>query len=272
MRAARRGRRRLAATTLILVLCGCAAPAPEGHAESGPGVIFTDDFDGPAGASPAAHWRYDTGGGGWGNEEQQRYTDRPDNVSLDGSGHLVITARGDHDGITSARLTTKETMDFTFGRAEARIALPAGKGLHPAFWLLGSDVDEVGWPDSGEIDVIETLNEAIEYHTGVHAPRTGSERGQEVAASGPAPQPLAGEFRTYWVERTRGKIVTGIDDLTLLTVTPADLADSGDWVFDKPFFLLLNLAVGGHWPGHPDSTTPNPSKMVVDWVKVTEYE
>ncbi|UXA20215.1 glycoside hydrolase family 16 protein [Mycobacterium sp. SMC-4] len=263
---------RASAVFAVLALCGCAAPASVGHADpAGPRVVFFDDFDGPAGSAPSPQWRYDLGGGGWGNDEMQIYTDSPANVSLDGSGHLAITARADAaNRITSARITTRNTVEFTFGRAEARIALPAGRGLHPAFWLLGSDADRVGWPAAGEIDVIETLNDATEYHTGVHAPRDGFARGQEISASAAAPVVLAGQFRTYWVDRTPGRIVTGIDDMTLLHVTPADLAEGARWVFDAPFFLLLNLAVGGAWPGPPDLTTPNPSTMLVDWVRVIE--
>lgn len=271
MSAPGRNRRwRAAAVAAFLVVCGCGLPPSIGHAESSdPRTLFFDDFDGPAGAPPSAQWRYDVGSGGWGNNEMQTYTDSPANVSLDGNGHLAITARGEsYDRITSARVNTKGTFDFTFGRAEARIALPAGRGLHPAFWLIGSNADQVGWPESGEIDVIETLNEAWDYHTGVHAPRDGFPRGQEISASGPAPFPLAGVFHTYWVERTPGRIVTGIDDRTLYSVTPADLAEGARWVFDAPFFLLLNLAVGGQWPGPPDFTTPNPSTMLVDWVRV----
>ncbi|CAJ1583350.1 glycoside hydrolase family 16 protein [[Mycobacterium] wendilense] len=267
------GRSMMTTVALVaaLALCGCTLPGPLGHADPGPKVLFFDDFDGPAGAPPAAHWRYDVGGGGWGNDELQVYTDSPANASLDGDGNLAIIARGEADQrITSARLTTRGTMDFTYGRAEARIAVPAGAGLHPAFWLLGSNVDTVGWPQSGEIDVIETLNDARNYHLGVHAPKPGSERGQEVSTSAVAPHPLAGEFRTYWVERSPGRIVMGIDHLPLFTVTPAELASPADWVFDAPFFLLLNLAVGGSWPGPPDASTPNPSIMLVDWVKVTE--
>ncbi len=269
----RRQLRRLGGVMCVLALCGCALPETVGRAQpAGPRVVFSDEFDGPAGARPSAQWRFDTGGGGWGNNEWQVYTSDPANVSLDGAGHLAIVARGDADGsnITSARATTKAAVELTNGRAEARIALPAGVGLHPAFWLLGSDVDRVGWPAAGEIDVIETLNLADEYHTGVHAPRAGSPRGQEVSAAGPVPFPLAGEFRTYWVDKTPGRIVTGVDDVTLFSVTPADLAPESTWVFDAPFFLLLNLAVGGNWPGPPDATTPNPSRMLVDWVRVTE--
>ncbi|MDG4668928.1 glycoside hydrolase family 16 protein [Mycobacterium sp. 236(2023)] len=263
--------RRFAVALCVVALTGCSMPPTVGRAEpTGPRVLFSDDFDGPAGTSPSPQWHFETGGGGWGNNEMQTYTDDPDNASLDGSGHLAISARGSSlDQITSARITTKGTFDFTSGRAEARIKLPAGAGLHPAFWLLGSNIDEVSWPEAGEIDVIETLNLAPEFHTGVHAPSADSERGEQVSASGPAPFPLAGEFHTYWVERTPGRIVTGIDELTLFTVTPADLEPGSRWVFDAPFFLLLNVAVGGDWPGPPDPSTPNPSTMLVDWVRVT---
>ena len=150
----------LTALTGVVVL-GCSGLAiTVGRADpAGPALIFYDDFDGPAGARPADHWRYDVGGGGWGNNEMQVYTDHPDNVSLDGAGHLAISARREADGvITSARVTTKGTMEFTTGRVEARIAFPAGTGLHSALWLLGSNIDTVGWPECGEIDVMEALN------------------------------------------------------------------------------------------------------------------
>lgn len=262
--------RRVVVMMCVLAAAGCSAPTVGRAEPAGPQVVFSDDFDGPAGASPSPQWRFQTGGGGWGNNEMQTYTDNPANAGLDGAGHLAISARGTAlDQITSARITTQGSFDFTSGRAEARLQLPGGTGLHPAFWLLGSNIDEVGWPEAGEIDVIETLNNAPEFHTGVHLPSQGSERGEQVSASGPAPFPLAGQFHTYWVDRTPGRIVTGIDDLTLFTVTPADLAPESRWVFDAPFFLLLNVAVGGDWPGPPDASTPNPSTMLVDWVRVT---
>ncbi|TRW83172.1 glycoside hydrolase family 16 protein [Mycolicibacterium sp. 018/SC-01/001] len=267
----RRTAHRLAALATVLLLVACGGPASVSQAEPpGPRVLFFDDFDGPAGSRPSPQWRYDTGGGGWGNDEKQVYTDKPANVSLDGQGHLAISARtAAGGGITSARITTKGSMDFTFGRAEARIMLPAGAGLHPAFWMLGSDIDSAGWPDAGEIDVIETLNDAPDFYTGIHAPQAGTDRGQNVNNSGPAPFPLAGQFHDYWVERTPGRIVTGIDNVTLFTATPADLAPGARWVFDAPFFLLLNVAVGGDWPGPTNATTPNPATMLVDWVRVT---
>ncbi len=262
---------RLAVIATVLLAAGCVLPSIVGHAEDARDTyVFAEEFDGPAGPLPdGGPWRFAIGGSGWGNQEMQEYTDDPANVGLDGDGHLAITARRDADGvITSARLFTQDSFEFTHGRAEARIALPTGTGLHPAFWLLGANLDEVGWPAAGEIDVIETLNAATEYHTGVHAPQTGSERGQQISGSGPVPFPLAGEFRTYWVERTPGRIVTGVDDVTLVTITEYNLEPGASWVFDEPFFLLLNLAVGGEWPGQPDDTTPFPVTMLVDWVRV----
>lgn len=261
---------RILSAAAALVLAGGTLSALVGHADPTPELIFAEEFDGPAGPLPSGPWHPQTGGGGWGNNETQVYTAEPANVGLDGAGHLAITAQRGADGvITSARLSTQGSFDFTSGRAEARIALPAGTGLHPAFWLLGSNIDAVGWPASGEIDVIETINDADEYHTGVHAPQAGTARGQEIQANGPAPFPLAGEFRTYWMERTPGRIVTGVDHTTLVTVTPFNLEPDAHWVFDAPFFLLLNLAVGGDWPGPADSTTPFPATMLVDWVRVS---
>lgn len=262
---------RIGALLAAGVILGACAVVGTGTATGQPRVLLHMDFDGPAGSAPDPIWRAELGGGGWGNHEAQVYTDQPDNVSLDGHGHLAMTARRAADGqITSARLTTWGNFAFTYGRAEARIALPAGTGLHPAFWLLGTDIYEVGWPAAGEIDVIETLNHATEWHSAVHAPQAGTARGQQLSASGPVPFPLAGEFRTYWVERTPGRIVTGVDDLTLLTITPLNLQEGATWVFDRPFNLLFSLAVGGAWPGPVDASTPFPASMLIDYVRVTE--
>lgn len=254
----------MAATTVA----ACSSAFGTASQSSTPNTVFADEFDGPEGPVGSG-WQIETGGGGWGNDEVQVYTDHPENVRVDGHGHLAINARYDGTTITSARLTTRGHASMTYGRAEARISLPGGKGLHPAFWLLGDNLDRVGWPAAGEIDVIETLNEADEYHTGVHTPRTSSDRGQNVMVSGQAPAPLAGVFHTYWMNKAPGRIETGIDGSSLFVVTPADLAPDARWVFDAPFHLLLNLAVGGSWPGPPDQSTPNPATMLVDWVRVT---
>lgn len=237
--------------------------------DSAPGeVLLFDEFDGPAGTSPdPAVWGYALGDGGWGNDEEQTYTDHPDNVRLDGEGHLLVEARSTPDGYTSARLTTLDRFDFTFGRAEARIKVPGGQGLHPAFWLLGTDIEEVGWPRSGEIDVMETINDADSLHTGIHGPTVS---GAAWKTSAGFPEPVVGNFHRYWVERAPGRITVGIDDTTVHTYRRPDLAPDQQWVFDKPFFLLLNVAVGGRWPGPVGPDTAFPATMVIDWIKVTD--
>ncbi|OZE85277.1 glycoside hydrolase [Rhodococcus sp. 15-649-2-2] len=234
-----------------------------------PGYTVYDDFSGTAGDALADdRWSHDVGRTGWGNNEKQDYTDSTENSSLDGQGHMVINAMRNGDGYTSARVTTKDKFEFTYGRVEARIEMPAGAGLHPAFWMLGTDLDSVGWPLSGEIDIMETLNQADQYHTGIHAPQPNSLTSQKVDAGGIPPEPLSEGFHTYWVERSPGRVTTGIDDTTLATVTPADLVGGDDyWVFDKPFFLLFNVAVAGDWPGPTDNSTPFPATMAVDWVR-----
>jgi beta-glucanase (GH16 family) len=259
------------AGALTMTACLSACALPFGNATSDPSVgrtLFADEFDGPAGPV-SAPWQAQTGGGGWGNNEMQVYTDDLANVRVDGNGHLAITARYDGTTITSARLTTASKQSVTYGRVEARISLPAGRGLHPAFWLLGDDLDQVGWPRAGEIDVIETVNDAGEFHSSIHAPQDSSVRGQTVSTSGTPPTPLAGTFHRYWMIKSPGRIETGIDDSSLFVVTPADLAADSQWVFDAPFHLLLTLAVGGNWPGPPDESTPDPSTMLVDWVRVS---
>lgn len=228
-----------------------------------------DDFNGAAGTRPdSARWGYDLGGGGWGNDETQVYTDAAGNAALDGAGHLLITARREGNRVTSARLTTKDRLSFGYGRAEARLRLPRGAGLHPAFWLLGTDLDAVGWPRSGEIDVVETIGEAHFIHSGAIGPDSdGAE--YKLAGSVPIDPTFVDAFHTYWVQREPGVISMGVDDRTTTVFRAADLPAGDQWVFDKPFFLVLNVAVGGQWPGPADASTPFPAVMSVDWVRVT---
>ncbi len=233
------------------------------------GFTVYDEFDGTDGSAlDSDRWSYDTGQTGWGNNEKQDYTDSSDNSFQDGSGNLSVSALSTPDGYTSARVTTEGKFEFLYGRVEARIKMPAGQGLHPAFWMLGTDIDDVGWPISGEIDIIETLNEADNYHSGVHAPQPDSLTSQKVDVSGPTEEPLSDDYHVYWVERSPGKIVTGMDETTLATVTRDDLTGGAEyWVFDKPFYLLFNVAVAGDWPGPTTSDTEFPATMSVDWVR-----
>lgn len=255
------------------VLAAAALPVGLLHVVERPtaaaALMLFDDFTGPAGAPPdPANWTHDVGGGGWGNDESQVYTDSTDNAALDGDGRLVITARRDGNGITSARLTTKDRFSFVHGRAEARLRLPRGAGLHPAFWLLGADLDAVGWPRSGELDVVETISGAEFLHNGAIGPESGGAE-YKLAGQVPITPAFVDEFHTYWVQREPGVISMGVDDRVTTVFRESDLSPGRQWVFDKPFFLVLNVAVGGRWPGPADAGTPFPAAMTVDWVRVT---
>jgi beta-glucanase (GH16 family) len=240
-------------------------------------LIWSDEFKGPAGEGPdPTKWRLETGGGGWGNSELEYYTSQPGNAALDGQGDLVITARNEPytgpDGVTfnytSARLKTLGLFATTYGTIEARIKIPAGKGLWPAFWMMGSDIESVGWPNSGEIDVMESLgNDPFTIYGSIHGPEAHNPRGYTLSTSERSPVSLAGGFHVYGVEWSPDAIVFTLDGVPYATRTPASLSAGQQWVFNKPFFLLLNLAVGGSWPGAPDSSTHFPAQMIVNWVR-----
>ncbi|QBJ97639.1 glycoside hydrolase family 16 protein [Rhodococcus sp. ABRD24] len=255
---------------------GARAADREGeHLRTDVALTFSDEFDGPAGAAPnPSFWRYDTGGGGWGNNEKQVYTDSRDNSRLDGSGHLVVEARRNGTGFTSARLVTKGRFDFTYGTVEARIKVPAGKGIHPGFWGLGANIDTVGWPECGEIDALEVIGDGSQYHVGVHGPRSGAGSvagGQwSRSAAGSIGANLSAGFHNYAVAKSPGSISMSIDGNVVQTVSKSDLGARERWVFDAPTYLLLNVAVGGDWPGPVDGTTPFPATMLVDWVRYSQ--
>ena len=254
--------------TTVLIAAFVLVGSPDDPRLTATSLMF-DDFNGPAGTSPDPRtWTYDTGGGGWGNSEAQTYTSAPENVRLDGAGHLTIEARQNGGAYTSARMTTKGRVSFTNGRAEARMRLPRGAGLHPAFWLLGTDIDAVGWPASGEIDVVETLNDAHDLFSTLHGPKGSGGEWEISATTGLAPS-FVDDFHVYWVDKRTGSITIGVDDRVTANFSAADISADQRWVFDKPFFLLFNVAVGGDWPGPVDSTTRFPAAMIVDWVKVT---
>ncbi|NEA31658.1 glycoside hydrolase family 16 protein [Streptomyces sp. SID13031] len=245
-------------------------------------ISWQDDFSEPAGTRPSpARWTFELGGEpAWGNEEWQYYTNRRENASTDGAGNLVISARkeklpgmekcqfGSCD-ITSARITTKEKFDQAYGRFEARIKTPAGQGLWPAFWMMGNDIDEVDWPGNGEIDIMEIIGkEPGTLYGTVHGPGYHSENGPGGQTSLPAGQKWSDAFHVYSVEWSPAQILWKVDGRQYLRITPANLPAGAKWVFDHEFYLLLNLAVGGVWPGPPNSATAFPAKMLVDYVRV----
>lgn len=239
-------------------------------------LVWEDDFDGPAGQLPdAAKWVFDIGVGpgndGWGNAELQYYTDRPENISLDGEGNLAITARREsYSGraFTSARVKTQGVFDQAYGRFEARIKMPWGPGIWPAFWLLGSDIDVVGWPQCGEIDIMEYRGQQPNLvHGTVHGP--GYSGGAAITKSfGFANDRFDLDFHLFAVEWTEEFIDFYVDDVRYQRIRQGDVP--GEWVYDQPFFILLNVAVGGNYVGFPTEQTPFPQTMLVDWVRVFE--
>lgn len=259
-----------AATAGAGAVLGTAAPADA--ATSGGTLLAADEFDGPAGTAPnPGIWRFDTGAGGWGNAELQTYTDSRRNSALDGAGNLVITARREADGsYTSARLKTEGTFTAQYGRIEARIRIPRGQGLWPAFWMLGADIGQVGWPACGEIDVMENVGyEPGVVHGTVHGPGYSGAQGLTASYTQPSGAAFADDFHVFGVDWRPGSVTWTVDGVARRTVTRADVGSS-PWVFDKPFFVLLNIAVGGTWPGSPDATTRFPQQMTVDWVRVRQ--
>jgi len=261
----------LAALVALAIGCGGETEAPTWK------LVFADEFEGPAGSAPNPRsWSFAVGGHGWGNQELQFYTDRPANAALDGQGALVITARREDwsaNRYTSARLSTKGKRSFSHGRIEARLRLPAGKGLWPAFWLLGGHIDEVGWPACGEIDVMENRGaQPWRVSSALHGP--GYSGGNAVIAGFELPdrQSLAEDFHLYAVEWESDELRFSVDGHTYHLVRRSRLAASGPWVFDRPFFLILNLAVGGTFGGAPDESTTFPQRLVVDHIRVYERE
>ncbi len=256
-----------AAPTAAPVAIPTATPAPQPVATATPGweLVWSDEFDGPA-LNPD-NWLAEKGAGGWGNNELQFYTDRPENLRIE-DGVLVIEARQeDYRGsrYTSARIKTQYKQTFQFGRIEACMKLPTGKGIWPAFWMLGESLPSAGWPRAGEIDIMENIGEPHTVYGTVHGPgySGGNGVGKSYTVAG---QPLHEDFHIYAIEWAPGQIRWFLDDILFNTVTENDVP--GEWVFDQPFFILLNLAVGGNWPGSPDETTRFPQQLRVDYVRV----
>ena len=233
-------------------------------------LIWSDEFNGAPGSPPdPAKWVYDLGGDGWGNQELEVYTDNRANSYLDGQGHLVIQTLQPAPGkFTSARLKTQGKFAFEYGRVEARIRIPYGQGIWPAFWMLGADSRRKGWPACGEIDIMENVGrEPDTVHATVHGPGYSGDKGIGKPFQ-LAPARFADDYHIYAVEWTPDRLDFLVDGQSYHTVTPASLPAGTKWVYDHPFFLILNVAVGGAWPHNPDRTTVFPQTMLVDYVRV----
>ena len=248
---------------------------------SGPGpqrnIVWSDEFNQPDNSLPdLTKWGYDLGGGGWGNNELETYT--MTNARILG-GQLVIEAdrylSGGKTNYTSSRMLTKGKWSWAYGRMEARIKIPRGQGIWPAFWMLGANIDSAHWPTCGEIDIMENIGKTSDQgtdHGTIHGPQGGGDYNGGSGVGGsytlPGGAALADAFHIYAIEWTPNQIKWYLDSTPFFTATPASLPGGSTWVFTQPQFFILNVAVGGNWPGFPDGTTVFPQQMIVDYVRV----
>ena len=231
-------------------------------------LVWHDEFNGPAGSAPdPAKWTYDTGNTGWGNNELENYTDSRQNSYQDGEGNLVIQAlQTGANTYTSARLKTQGLYAVEYGKIEARIQIPFGQGLWPAFWMLGANIDTVPWPNCGEIDIMENIGkEPSTVHGTIHGP---GDNGSGIG--GPYTLPdgakFSDDYHVFAIMWDDQQVQFLVDNTPYETVTKEQAGPM--WAFDHQFFILLNVAVGGNWPGNPDATTTFPQTMKVDYVRV----
>lgn len=232
-------------------------------------LVMEDNFD-TDGVLNSAIWSYDigTGNNGWGNNELQYYTNRPENIKVENGMLKIIAVSEVYMGAsyTSARISTKAKLEQKYGRIEARIKMPWGKGIWPAFWMLGSNIDQASWPQCGEIDIVEYLGNAPTSIFGsVHGP---SYSGVESISKKYTltNSRFDTDFHVFGIEWDENYINYYVDDVLYNQITPADVP--GEWVFNQPFYLILNMAVGGDLPGAPNAETNFPQEMLVDYVRV----
>ncbi len=269
--------------TLLAAMCAVLLPA---QSTTGWQLVWSDEFNGSANTAPdPAKWTYDLGGGGWGNGELETYTNSAQNVFQDGNGNLVIRAINSAGNYTSARIKTEGLASFQYGIVEARIKLPFGQGIWPAFWMLGTNITTVSWPMCGEVDIMENFGawKSIPSQDYAHK-NAGTIHGPAANVSNPPDYPPSGigtsftlpfgetvydDYHVYSIQWAKGSIQFFVDGALYETLTPSSLTGNDVWVFDNPFFLILNQAIGGPntFLGQPDSTTVFPSDMVVDYVR-----
>ena len=243
-------------------------------------LVWADEFTGSAGSVPDhTKWTYDIGDGGlsnvgWGNKERQFYTSSAKNVFLDGKGHLVIRVLKEGNRYTSGRIKTQGRFTFQYGKIEARIKVPYGYAIWPAFWLLGSDWPIVPWPSCGEIDVMENFgaynSDKSRIYGVLHGPGFAAE-GVASVYQLPNRESVSSDFHTFSIEWSRDRIEFFVDEHSYMLAQPQSLPRGARWVFnDGAFFIILNVAVGGYPApvGYPDQKTVLPQEMVVDYVRV----
>lgn len=253
----------------IIVLTSCTKKSEETYNQvSNPSyqLVWSDEFDGTE--INSNKWVFETGAGGWGNNELQYY--KTENTIVTNGTLSIIAKQEDYGGqnYTSSRLITKGKYAFTYGKAEIKAKLPKGQGIWPAIWMLGSNIDSVNWPNCGEIDIMELLG---------HEPNKiyGTAHGPDFYGSGGISKSItlsqgdfSYDFHIFSIEWDSSTIKWYVDGNFYHSISKTEIEKIGTWVFNKDFFLLLNLAIGGDWPGSPDSTTEFPKTMTVDYVRV----
>jgi beta-glucanase (GH16 family) len=263
--------------------CGDAQPIGTISSDGGAGsgvLVWSDEFDGDAGSPPnPANWTAEKGGDGWGNKQLEYDTDSIENASLDGHGHLAITALQKAymgNAYTSARINTAGKFEQAYGRFEASLKMPQGQGLWPAFWLLGATAGQPSWPGCGELDIMEAQGQKPTVnHGSMHGP--GYSGGGALTAQYGSTSSLAEGFHTYAIDWTANEVDFSVDGTVYEVINKRDAngncPNSGNcppggdkWVFDHPFFVILNVAVGGNFVGAVNATFPQ--TMLVDYVRV----
>jgi beta-glucanase (GH16 family) len=274
--------RRVTGLAVVAAVAGVSfltgSTIPSASAATGP-LVWSDEFNGATGTAPdTTKWGRDLGGGGFGNQELEFYTNGAANAAMDGQGHLVITARRENPTnnqcwygrcqYTSARLNTNGKFTTMYGHIEARIKMPRGQGIWPAFWSLGSNLGSVGWPTSGEMDIMEAIGRQPSTNFGsLHGPGYSGGSALTSTFNLPGGQLFADAFHVFAIDWAPNLVAFSVDGTEYARRTPAD-ARGNAWVFNHPFFLIMNVAVGGAFPGNPDATSTFPQQMTVDYVRV----
>jgi beta-glucanase (GH16 family) len=253
-----------------------ADPPPGYH------LVWSDEFQQPVNAPPdSTHWSYETGANGWGNNEMEDYvTDMEhahvvaDPAATDGKAlQIQATYNGQglsHGNFQSARLVTRGKFSVQYGYIEARIQVPSGQGIWPAFWMLGANLGDpgVGWPNCGEVDIMEAIgNQPTRNLASLHGPGYSGSNSLHAPYFLPNGQQFKDGYHTFGLLWKPDSVTFSVDGIPYETRTPADISGK-TWAFNHSFFLVMNLAVGGDFPGSPDATTVFPKKMLVDYVRV----
>lgn len=268
---------------LFVLICIGALNMSIVNANSSPAYLWNQEFNGKSGLIDSNYWNFELGDGsdknlaGWGNNELEFYTNK--NARIDGSGNLAITAKRLTKAqlkfcyygpclFTSSRITTKGKLEFQYGRIEARLKMPAGEGTWPAFWALGADIDSSAWPSSGEIDFVEALGRTPRTVYGtVHGPGYSGSNG--ISGDITLSKPLSSAFHVYTVDWLPDSITWKIDGKVFHKVTKSDVGEK-EWVFNKPFFLLANVAMGGNFGGMVGPSFKSSSSFLIDYIRISK--